>query len=267
MSRSHTGPPASPGPGHQAPAPGAGPRNVSLLDGLALVAWMFVGQILLYGIALELGIVGQGDATLDRFVQVSVMSAVLASTLAWLGLRGRLGDALAFGRRARALDLAVGVGAGVAGFVVLLIGLGLLFQSLGLGEPEQQALDDAATGGIDALLAVALAVVLAPLLEELVFRGAFYRSLSRHVGMWPAALISSGVFTVVHIEIVTSAPHYLLQLFLLGLVFAWLYERTGNLLAPVAAHLVFNGISITLAILAGRYEQLDELAAHLRLLG
>jgi membrane protease YdiL (CAAX protease family) len=258
--------PPPPPPPPPPPADGSveGPRAhpaVTVGDGLVLVAWLVLGQILLYGIALGVGAVDQTGGTGDRFVQVAILSAVLASTLAWLGIRGRLSGALAPVRTARARDLAIGIGAGVAGFVVLLVALGLVFQFVGFDPPEQQALDDVVAGGVDALLAVTMAVLLAPVLEEIVFRGALHQGLRHRAGFWPAALISSGVFAAVHLEVVLSSPIFLVQLFLLGVLFAWLLERTGNLAAPIAAHLVFNAISMGLAVLGSRFEDLAEVGA------
>lgn len=257
-------PPPPPPP----PTDGAieGPRtqpSVTVGDGLVLVAWLVLGQILLYGIALGIGAVDGAGGTGERFVQVAILSAVLASALAWLGIRGRLSGALAPVRAVRGRDLAVGLGAGIAGFVVLLVALGLLFQFVGFESPRQQALEDVLAGGVDALLAVVLAVLLAPALEEVVFRGALHQGLRHRTGFWPAALISSGVFAAVHLEVVTSSPVFLVQLFLLGVLFAWLLERTGNLAAPIVAHLVFNAISMGLAVLAGRFEELEEFGAVL----
>lgn len=256
-------PPASPPAGEATPGPPAGASRVTAGDGLVLVAWLVLGQMLLYGIALAIGAVGRSGGTADAVVQVGILSAVLATTLAWLALRGRLVGALTPARGVRPRDLAVGLGGGLAGFVVLLIGLGLLFQFVGVDPPEQQALSDVVAGGWEALLAVATAVLLAPVLEEVVFRGALHQGLRHRTGFWPATLLSSGVFAAVHLEVVMSSPVFLVQLFLLGVLFAWLLERTGNLAAPIVAHLVFNAISMGMAVLAERFEDLEELGATL----
>lgn len=256
-----TEPPPPPPP---TPPPGDGeavavPGRVTVADGLALVAWLVIGQVVLYGIALSLGVVEGGEGTGDRLTQVGILSAVLAASLAWLGMRGRLRSAFAPGRGGRPRDLALGVGAGIGAFLLLLVGLGLLFQLAGFDSPEQRALQDVVGGGMDAVLAVVLALALAPVAEELVFRGTLHQGLRRRTGFWPAALVSSAIFAGVHVEVLASSPVFLVQLFLLGVVFAWLLERTGNLLAPVVAHLVFNGISMGLAVLASRFEDLGEL--------
>ena len=261
-----TQPPSPPPPPPERQDASPHPR-VTVADGLLLVAWLVIGQVVLYGLALGLGVVGDEEGTGDRMVQVAILSAVLASSVAWLGMRGRLRAAWAPRRDGRGFDVVLGLASGIGGFAVLLVGLGLLFQALGVEPPEQQALQDAAVGGMDAVLAVVLAVVLAPLVEELVFRGVLYQGLRHRSGFWPAALLSSAIFALVHVEVLVSSPVFLVQLFLLGVLFAWLLERTGNLLAPVVAHLVFNGISMGLAVLASRFEELEEMAVGLVLLG
>ncbi len=109
-----------------------------------------------------------------------------------------------------------------------------------LVNPEQQALLDhfpRTPAGI-ALLAV-LAVVMAPLFEELFFRGFLFRGLARSWG-WPlGAVVSSAVFGAAHMQLTVFVP-----LFALGFVLAWTYERTGSLWTPISLHAVFNGISV-----------------------
>ena len=109
-----------------------------------------------------------------------------------------------------------------------------------LVNPEQQALLEhfpKTSTGV-ALLAV-LAVVMAPLFEELFFRGFLFRGLARSWG-WPlAAVLSAAVFGAVHQQVTVFIP-----LFALGFVLAWVYERTGSIWTPIALHAVFNGISV-----------------------
>ena len=106
--------------------------------------------------------------------------------------------------------------------------------------PEQQALLDhfpKTPAGV-ALLTL-LAVVMAPLFEELFFRGFLFRGLARSWG-WPlAAVVSGAIFGAVHQQLTVFIP-----LFALGFVLAWTYKRTGSLWTPIALHAVFNGISV-----------------------
>ena len=88
-------------------------------------------------------------------------------------------------------------------------------------------------------LMVFAAVVAAPLCEELVFRGYVYPVLKKFSGAWPAAISSSLVFACAHGSLTALLP-----LFLFGLLLTWVYERTGSLWAPVAAHFWFNGATV-----------------------
>src|SRR5690606_7792760 len=132
---------------------------------------------------------------------------------------------------------------------------------------EQQIMQDALRGGAPAVLAVFIAVVLAPVTEEIVFRGALFRSLRPRMGVWPAALLSSLIFAFIHVEVVTSQPLALVGLFLLGMVFAIGLQKSGSLLVPILAHAVFNATSIGLAILAERVLDVGSFARVALLVG
>ena len=106
--------------------------------------------------------------------------------------------------------------------------------------PEQQQIltyFPHSSGGA-ALLAV-LAVVMAPFFEELFFRGFLFRGLARSWG-WPlGALVSGAIFGAIHLQLTVFFP-----LFVLGVVLAWVYQRTGSLWTSITLHAVFNGISV-----------------------
>jgi membrane protease YdiL (CAAX protease family) len=94
-----------------------------------------------------------------------------------------------------------------------------------------------------AFLTVGLA---APLAEELIFRGLLHRLASRLWGRWPAVIVSSLVFALVHGE-----PWYLFGLIGIGVVLAVVYEATGSVLACWITHVVHNSISLVLMIRGG----------------
>jgi len=93
------------------------------------------------------------------------------------------------------------------------------------------------TAGI--LLAVVTVVFVAPLAEEIVFRGILHRLASSMWGAIPAAIISSLVFGIVHGE-----PWFLFGLVGVGLMLAFVWEATGSVTACWAAHAVHNAISL-----------------------
>jgi len=90
---------------------------------------------------------------------------------------------------------------------------------------------------------VVAAVVLAPLWEELTFRGFLLSALAKsRLGYWPAAIISTGVWTFLHWGY--SAPG-LASVFLAGIGLSWIMWRTGSMRAVVIAHGVINAVSLT----------------------
>lgn len=95
----------------------------------------------------------------------------------------------------------------------------------------------------DQLTVVLLAVVVAPIAEELIFRGYLYGVLRKYTGRLSAILLSSLLFAAIHLH----APSFA-GLFILAVVLALVYERTGSLWAPIAMHAVFNAVSVFLAI-------------------
>ncbi len=88
------------------------------------------------------------------------------------------------------------------------------------------------------LWTVLATVILAPVTEEVIFRGLIFSRLERAMPGWLAAVLSALAFGVCH-----GQPVWMAYAFLLGLVFAWFRLRTGSILPSLLAHLVFNGIS------------------------
>lgn len=93
------------------------------------------------------------------------------------------------------------------------------------------------------VVAYAAATLVAPAAEELVFRGLLYRTARDRWGAARAAVLTALFFGVAHWQ-----PWSLFGLVGLGLLLCWLYERTGSLLAPMAAHAAHNAISLSLML-------------------
>jgi membrane protease YdiL (CAAX protease family) len=94
------------------------------------------------------------------------------------------------------------------------------------------------------LMAVA-AVIVAPLAEEVVFRGYLYPAAKRFCGRGGAILFSSLVFAAAHGHVVALLP-----LFLLAVILCLLYEFTGSILACMSVHFLFNAATVTIQLLA-----------------
>ena len=94
-----------------------------------------------------------------------------------------------------------------------------------------------------AVLAVVMIVGLAPIAEELFFRGFVFAGLRTRWSLWPAAITSGLIFGLVHAPtgITTVVP-----LATLGIALCWLYNRTGSLWPCVIAHMINNGLALAL---------------------
>ncbi|MBQ4200034.1 MAG: CPBP family intramembrane metalloprotease [Kiritimatiellae bacterium] len=83
----------------------------------------------------------------------------------------------------------------------------------------------------------------APLLEEPLFRGVIFGGLAKIMPAGLAMALSGLLFALIHVNAATLIP-----LWFLGVAFAWLYARTGTLLAPMAVHFAFNAANLALCL-------------------
>jgi CAAX protease family protein len=91
-------------------------------------------------------------------------------------------------------------------------------------------------------LSLLLLAVLAPLVEELVFRGLLYGWLAGRWGKNVGWIASSLAFAVAHTE-----PAHIVLVLPLGLLFGWLRQRTDSLLPSLVAHIANNSLALIAA--------------------
>lgn len=170
--------------------------------------------------------------------------AVVLAALAWL--RWRAGREPPPPPPPRTLAWALGaylwsVPAGLA-----LLRVNALLVQAWSGTPPEQSVGDAlrAASGPSLAGALVLAVVVQPVVEELLFRGYLQRFLAARPDIGPvrALILSAAVFALFHESAVV------LPIFAIGLLFGWVYWRTGSLHASILLHVLHNGIG-TLGLL------------------
>lgn len=225
-------------------------RHYSLPD-------IYVGAMIL--MVMLWGIDGQGDAPKAApapTVQVIVASMVSMLTicvllLLYLAVVRGLNPAELFGLRRLSFLKAAGVAiiSIIPLYVIVAIIAGLV-ATMAKGilpdlQPQEtvKAFKSAEGLPVKVMMGVA-AVIVAPLVEETVFRGFIYGVLKRYTDGWFAALCSSLLFAIVHMHLGSLVP-----LFVLALGLCAAYERTGSLLVPMWMHALFNGVSTTLLLL------------------
>ncbi|MDP4127736.1 MAG: CPBP family intramembrane metalloprotease [Bacillota bacterium] len=132
----------------------------------------------------------------------------------------------------------------VLGFIMgllLFLGIGLLGNLLThlLGTPPPQSFAEAVNGANYwefGLLAV-LGSIIAPIKEEMLFRGLIYPPLRRALGRSKGMLLTGLFFATLHFDIVRLLP-----LFIGGVILTWLYERSSSIWPAIVAHGTWNGL-------------------------
>src|SRR5262249_9382030 len=101
--------------------------------------------------------------------------------------------------------------------------------------------------GPSSLTAISLVeyVAFAPVFEELAFRGLLFAILRRKFRFLPAALMSASTFAIAHGYGLVGFISVLWS----GLLWAWIYEKTGSLLPGIPAHAV-NNLLVCLSVMA-----------------
>ena len=84
-----------------------------------------------------------------------------------------------------------------------------------------------------------MAIIVAPVAEEIIFRGYLYPVGKKYLGAFVSALVTAVLFAILHGH-AASIP----ALFTLALCLALSYEKTGSLLVPMIMHAVFNAVSV-----------------------
>ena len=170
--------------------------------------------------------------------------ALVGMALLFARLAGRP-TAVDFGLRRPPLKRALGLLVAVwVGFYVV-----SALWVLALGIDEQQELPDrlgADKGTLNLLAVVVLITVIAPLGEELFFRGYFFGALRNWRGVWPAAILTGLVFGGIHAG---SAPvGFLVPLAFFGIGLCLLYHYSGSLYPCIALHALNNSIALGAAL-------------------
>ena len=175
---------------------------------------------------------------LTLFQNISLIGAALI--FATMAGRPRASD---FGLRTTSFGRAIGLMLAVwVGFYAL---SAVWITALSLDE-KQTLPDELGVSGstLNLVLVLFLITVIAPLGEELFFRGYFFGALRNWKGWIPAAIITGAVFGAIHIG---SAPlGFTVPLALFGIGLCVLYQRTGSLYPCIALHALNNSVALGL---------------------
>lgn len=266
---------------HPPPPPGYLPVQRVRATSAALIAWTFgalLGGIVSAGIVAGV-IVGSGADPFSPLPFAGVFIAQFAGSFLIVML---------FSRSAGSGSLAADVGLVLRGkeWWAVPAGMGLQIAAVAVSIPFVQLLfpDGAPSQGVAdiagssettlEILGIFLAVaVLAPVIEEIIYRGMLLPWLGRFMGRWPSILASAAIFALIHPLLDWDARAAVPGLFVIGVVLAWAALRRGDLSLAIALHSGVNFLAAFLIVwgpeitdwLEIQLEELEQVDALIRM--
>lgn len=241
------------GPPAYQPVAAWGPASALLMTAVACTAplALVLAGILLASVAglpptaAEDWVSGMGSIATPAGVAVMAFSQLISLTIVWLaaGRGGLRRETLRLTDPKPTWSTAVG-----AGLVLVVLSSAfelVLYKLLGFDLfGDSKWLMEGLNSPVGWAVAV-IALVLAPLWEELTFRGFLLSALAKSsLGFWPAALISSALWTLLHWGYSYAG---LMSVFIAGLLLSWLMRRLGSMRVVVVAHALANAVALTIA--------------------
>jgi membrane protease YdiL (CAAX protease family) len=206
----------------------------------AMESWIGVLLLILLNVALLFMVKGGSSAQLAQ--SVSIVFAELAYILpvvlilAWKRASWKY---LGFGK----FDLGtMGIGCGmlVVGYGIIIVH-NLILTLLGV-DPQGKEIFDIFNSIESPVWLFLAAVVVAPVVEEIFFRGFLFQGFRKRYGWLPALLLSSFIFAAAHLDLASLIPT-----FILGIILTYVYHRSNSLWPGIIIHFLINATS-TLAV-------------------
>jgi membrane protease YdiL (CAAX protease family) len=202
---------------------------------LAAVAIGLTAGILLASTVTAVTGLDEGSPWATSIANILIQVCVVAGAIAVAGVRTppRLWH---FGIRRAPLTLSVGM---VLAALALFYGFSAVYGAIVQPDNPQTIIEDVGANESAALLLAGalMVIVVAPICEEVFFRGFLFRVLRVRMSFWAAAVIDGVVFGLVHGSLVIAPV-----LAVLGVLLCWVYERTGSLVPAIAVHVLNNTI-------------------------
>jgi membrane protease YdiL (CAAX protease family)/Pyruvate/2-oxoacid:ferredoxin oxidoreductase delta subunit len=249
-----------------ASAPALGIVSWSLADtGLVLA----VGLLAIVGKNAAMGIpaIGLMPAAARAMAHTGILTLYYAAQFAALSIlaaRHGFSVAVAFGlrsapdtetrdaeiRRAGRPSMLTSAGLVVGllvGVEAIAIGYGLAMTALGWRQPGTVSGDVSAvfgSGGAGLAFAGVLVALVAPVVEELAFRGVVMVALTSRMGVWPAMAIQAVLFAAYHASVWLFFP-----MLVFGVALGWLASSRRSLWPAIVLHVAYNGLAVAAAFL------------------
>jgi membrane protease YdiL (CAAX protease family) len=230
--------------------------NLTLLLAISLSGAVTVATGRGSGIGWAVGqaLTDAAPSALRTWANLSIEWRLLGNVGLWIGLLGvtiwavrtkgtTLRDDL--GLTATWRDVPVGLAFGAVGFAavqLLMWPVAALVGGDAVSAPAR-SLGDSAGGPVGVALLVVMTVVVAPVVEEVFYRGLAQRAFIRRLGVRWGIVAAALVFAALHLQDLQFPA-----LVLVGLLFGWLAHRHGRLGPAVFAHVGYNAVNVALLV-------------------
>jgi len=192
-------------------------------------------------LGVSFGQVGQAVLSTMLSAAVYLLSLLIVLGVPWLVKRRRIGKAdIGLSRLPTWKD----IGLAPVGFVVYLVGsivllaiVSALLPGIDMDQVQQNGFENIGHR-YEYVLAFATLVVIAPIAEEVLFRGYLYGKLRSKVPIWAAILLVSGLFAAIH-----GQWNVAIDVFVLSVVLCILRELTGSIWSGILLHMLKNGVA------------------------
>lgn len=244
--------------------PGDAPDNPFLkLRSRTLIWWMIVGSIVAFVVAALAGLIlpldSMESATGDVVVEVAIYGLV-AAWIVWACRNVDIDLARLVGRVPAGYNWLPAVGLLVTTMTFSLGSLSVTFYGLSRVSPELlESLLTAGAPDLDSMISLVWwvigAVAVAPVLEEVLFRGVFLSRWGVKWGIGTAIVVSSAIFGILHVDAAGGMAS--------GVVASLLYLQSRTLIVPIAFHAANNLVATGAMFMPGSDEPwtfADELA-------
>lgn len=210
-----------------------------LLALLAAVSFMFLADLLLFGaytlfmdvLNLPMQLLMKNDCLIEALVYM-VMLGIYYGIFKLAFRKDAEEKTTALNGKGTGQSIAIGLGAAGISFLWL-----TLAEHIPFFADSMKAMDkfNAGMAGGNPVDIILITVIMAPLVEELIFRGVVFRSLEKVKEGWFPILASALLFGLCHVILVQSVYS-----FVLGVAAAIVYAKTRNMLYPVLIHMANN---------------------------
>ena len=221
-------------------------NRLPVLNSLLIILQYAVGYNWLYPAIIRY-LYGKGYVVRGTYIPEIIAYLFVFVTTVWLSW-----PLLKYGWKKYVENFPKNIKMVIAGLIMMMGSVLLISSVIYLATGQMSSSNESAVDTVrkDNLLYFAFAsVAVAPVVEEMVFRGCLYNLLNRWMPKLPAAIIASLLFGFLHVYDSIFTGNYLDLVYIvlygaLGYVLNYLYIRTDSIICPILLHMLNNSLGL-----------------------